>query len=260
MKTQSKLANFGKKVISAREMGAIIPMIILYIVIAFNNPNFFATANLIDVCRAASFTFIIAAPLTCLMLTGVRDLSVGATTALGGVACAWGMTSLHWGIVPSILLGLAAGLIVGIVKCIIVLKIQLPPFIITLGLQYVINGVVMVTTLGNPITGFPEAFTRLGQGKLFGSVYFTIVFALVLGVLFQMLLKYTRLGREIYASGSTKETARLAGINVIKVQTIVHITVSIFAALAGVLYASRFNAAQSNAGAGTEGGGGAAAQ
>ena len=51
------------------------------------------------------------------------------------------------------------------------------------GLQYVINGVVMVTTLGNPITGFPEAFTRLGQGKLFGSVYFTIVFALVLGVL-----------------------------------------------------------------------------
>ena len=69
MKTQSKLANFGKKVISAREMGAIIPMIILYIVIAFNNPNFFATANLIDVCRAASFTFIIAAPLTCLMLT-----------------------------------------------------------------------------------------------------------------------------------------------------------------------------------------------
>jgi len=252
MKTQSKLANFGKKVISAREMGAIIPMIILYIVIAFNNPNFFATANLIDVCRAASFTFLIAAPLTCLMLTGVRDLSVGATTALGGVACAWGMTSLHWGIVPSILLGLAAGLIVGIVKCIIVLKIQLPPFIITLGLQYVINGVVMVTTLGNPITGFPEAFTRLGQGKLFGSVYFTIVFALVLGVLFHLLLKYTRLGREIYATGGNKETARLAGINVIKVQTIVHITVSIFAALAGVLYASRFNAAQSNAGAGTE--------
>ncbi len=239
------------RIFSIREMGTIIPLIILYIVIAFVNPNFFAPANLIDVVRATSYTFILAAPLTCLMLTGNRDLSVGATTALGGVACAWGLTSLHWGIIPSILLGLFAGLVVGLVKCFIVLNLKLPPFIITLGLQYIINGFVLVTTLGNPITGFPKAFTNLGQGRVFG-VFYTIIFALVLGIAIHLMLRYTRLGREIYATGGNKETARLAGINTTKVLMIVHVAASVFAALVGILYASRFNAAQSNAGAGTE--------
>lgn len=251
MKTDSKLAGVVHRILSAREMGAIIPLVIFYAIIALNNPNFFSLGNMIDVARASSFTFIVASVLTCLMLTGVRDLSIGATTALGGVACAWALTSLHWGIVPSILLGLFAGFVVGVIKCMIVLKMQLPPFIVTLGLQYVINGFVLVTTLGNPITGFPEAFQRIGQGKL-GPIYYTIIFALVLGIIIHVMLKYTRFGREIFATGGNRETARLAGINTMKVQAIVHIAVSVTAALVGILYASRFNAAQSNAGSGTE--------
>ncbi len=243
--------NLTSMLMAQREMGTVIPLVALLIIIAFVNPNFYAPRNLMDVLRTTSFTFIIAAPLTCLMLTGNRDLSVGATTALGGVVCSWGMINLHWGVIPSILLGLFAGLVVGLIKAGICLKLKLPPFIITLGLQYMINGFILVTTQGNPITGFPEAFVKIGQGAV-GPVFYTIIIAVLIGVIIHVMLNYTRFGRSIYAAGGNRETARLAGINVNRVLLLAHVAVSIFAAFAGVLYASRFNSAQYNAGAGSE--------
>lgn len=247
-----RLKRMGSALMSKPEMGTVIPLLILLAIIAFVNPRFYSKNNLLDVLRTTSFTFIIAAPLTCLMLTGNRDLSVGATTALGGIVCAWGLTNWNLGVIPSILLALAAGALVGLIKAGICLKLQLPPFIITLGLQYMINGFILVTTQGNPITGFPETFTVLGQGKLPIGVHYTVLIALALGILIHIMLTRMKFGRELYAVGGNRETARLAGINVNKTLLIAHVVVSIAAAFVGVLYASRFNSAQSNAGAGTE--------
>lgn len=249
-KTDNKSILAG--IFSRREMGAILPLLALLIVVFFVNKNFYRTRNLIDILRTTSLTFILGAPLTMLMITGNRDLSVAATTALGGVVCAWGFTVLHMGVIPSILLGLLSGLLIGVVKAEICRRLNISPFIITLGLQYIINGFLMITTLGNPITGFPTSFQVIGQGKLFGSLYFTILMALFIGLVCSFVLKYTRFGRETYATGGNRETARLAGINTQKILFINHILVSVFAAFVGVLYASRFNSAQYNAGAGTE--------
>lgn len=248
----NKLKKLGTTLMSKPEMGTIIPLVILLIIIAFVNNNFYSKNNLLDVLRTTSFTFIIAAPLTCLMLTGNRDLSVGATTALGGIVCAWGLTDMGIGVIPSIAMALAAGALVGLIKAGICLKLKLPPFIITLGLQYMINGFILVTTQGNPITGFPETFTAIGQGKLSVGVHYTVLIALALGILIHVMLTRMRFGRELYAVGGNRETARLAGINVNKTLLLAHVAVSIAAAFVGVLYASRFNSAQYNAGAGTE--------
>lgn len=239
-------------ILSIPEMGTILPLIFMFILIGSVNRNFFATANLIDVFRATSYTFIIAAPLTLLLISGGSDLTIGAVTNLGGVAVAWGMTIFGWGIVPSVLFALSMGAVAGVLKSFIVVKANLPAFIATLGLSYVINGFVLVMTSGVPVTGLPQAFRSLGQGKLFGSVYYTVIIALVVGVLVQIVLSKTKLGREICAVGGNRETANLAGINTDKVKFITNITVSIFAAFAGVMMASRFNSAQTDAGTGTE--------
>ena len=241
-----------RELLSKREMGALVPLLILLVVIALVNNKFFRVANLMDVLRTTSFTFVLAAPLTALMITGNRDLSVGATTALGGVVCAWGMTKLGWGVVPSILLGLFSGLVVGIIKSFICVKMALPTFMVTLGLQYMINGFLLITTLGNPITGFPKSFQALGQSRLFGFLFLTIVISVISGLIFHLLLKYSKFGRSIYATGGNRETARLAGIDTNKIIITAHLVVSIYAAFVGILYASRFNSAQYNAGAGSE--------
>lgn len=251
-KKEPKLKKIGAALMSKPEMGTVIPLVILLVIIAFVNPNFYSKNNMLDVLRTTSFTFILAVPLTCLMLTGNRDLSVGATTALGGIVCAWGLTDMGLGVIPSILLALAAGAVVGLIKAGICLKLKLPPFIITLGLQYMINGFILVTTQGNPITGFPSTFTVIGQGKLSWGLHYTVLIGLVLGVLVHIMLTRMKFGRELYAVGGNRETARLAGINVDKTLLLAHVAASVAAAFVGVLYASRFNSAQYNAGSGTE--------
>ena len=216
------------------------------------NSNFFAPANLIDILRSTSYTFIIAAPLTLLMISGGMDLSIAAATALGCVVCAWGIADFHIGIIPSVLLALAAGAVVGLIKAFLVVKLDLPAFIITLGLTKIINSFILVTTDGIAVSNLNNnAFKQLGQGKL-GSVYWTIIIAAVIGICMHILLRSTRFGREVAACGGNRETAKLAGINVARVRFTVEILVSVFAALCGVCMCSRFYSGQPAAGSGTE--------
>lgn len=249
--TKAKKANFLSVLSSRPEMGAVLPIIVMVIIIGIVNPNFFAARNLIDVLRATSYSFIIAAPLTCLFISGGSDLSVSAVTNLGGIVCGWAMANLGLPIWLSCVITLAVGALCGLLKAGLVVKIGLPPFIITLGLQYVINGFVLVSTNGLPITGFSEPFKILGQGRVLG-VYWTIIIALVEGIIIHIMLNRTKFGRQICAVGGNQETAKLAGIDVGKTRTIVNVLVSVLAAFCGICMASRFNSAQTAVATGTE--------
>ena len=248
-----KKLNKGVSALASKpEMGVVLPLIILLAVIGCVNSNFFAPANLIDILRSTRYTFIIAAPLTLLMISGGMDLSIAAATALGCVVCAWGIADFHIGIIPSVLLALAAGAVVGLIKAFLVVKLDLPAFIITLGLTKIINSFILVTTDGIAVSNLNNnAFKQLGQGKL-GSVYWTIIIAAVIGICMHILLRSTRFGREVAACGGNRETAKLAGINVARVRFTVEILVSVFAALCGVCMCSRFYSGQPSAGSGTE--------
>ena len=248
-----KKLNKGVSALASKpEMGVVLPLIILLAVIGCVNSNFLAPANLIDILRSTSSTFIIAAPLTLLMISGGMDLSIAAATALGCVVCAWGIADFHIGIIPSVLLALAAGAVVGLIKAFLVVKLDLPAFIITLGLTKIINSFILVTTDGIAVSNLNNnAFKQLGQGKL-GSVYWTIIIAAAIGICMHILLRSTRFGREVAACGGNRETAKLAGINVARVRFTVEILVSVFAALCGVCMCSRFYSGQPAAGSGTE--------
>lgn len=233
------------------EMGAVIPILVLVFVIGMVNPSFFAMRNMVDVLRATSYSFIIAAPLTCLFISGGSDLSVSAVTNLGGIVCGFAMAKLKLPIPVAILITLLVGALCGLLKAGIVVKMALPPFIMTLGLQYVINGFVLVSTNGLPITGFSDSFKVLGQGKVFG-VYWTVIMAVIEGIIIHVMLNRTKFGRQICAVGGHQETAKLAGIDVGKTRTIVNVLVSVLAAFCGVCMASRFNSAQTAVATGTE--------
>jgi Ribose/xylose/arabinose/galactoside ABC-type transport systems, permease components len=242
-----------KKVLEKPETGVFLPLILLLIVIGFVNKNFFAVSNVIDILRSTSYTFIVAAPLTLLMICTGMDLSIGAATALGGVVCGWGLAVLHWAILPSILLGLFSGFIVGLVKSFLVVTFDLPAFIITLGLTKIIDSFILVTTGGVAVSGLKnEAFKVLGQGKVFGKVHWTILIALMIGILMHVILVYTKFGRSLCAIGGNKETAKLAGIKVVKTRFLIETTVSVFCAFCGICMCSRFNSGQTAAGEGTE--------
>jgi ribose transport system permease protein len=243
--------NIVKVLLSKNEIGTLLPLIIMSIVVGTVNKSFLSVGNLIDILRTMSFTFIVAAPLTFLLIAADMDLSIGAVTSLGGIVAAFAIKA-GLPVPVAILIALGAGALAGLVKALIIVYGALPAFIVTLGLQYVFNGIISITTQGMPISGFPDSFKVLGQLRLFGRVHFTILFAVILGIIFHVILTKTKFGRSVFAVGGNVETAKLAGINVKRVQITIHIMVSVFAALAGVLMASRFASAQANAGSGTE--------
>lgn len=240
-----------KTITSKNEIGTLFPLVIMCIVIAAINPAFLAFDNIMDVFRTASYYLIVGAPLTLLLLTADMDLSIGAVTALGGVVCVFSM-KMGAPMIISILLGMLAGGIVGIFKAYIIVDLELPALIVTLGIQYAVNGIVSITTQGMSVSGATESFKLFGQGRIFGKIHLTVIFALIVAVIFQIIISNTKYGRSIFAIGGNSETSRLAGIPVKRRRRDIHVLVSVFAALTGILMASRFNSAQTTAGQGTE--------
>lgn len=251
LSTEEKKRGIVKELFQKPEMGTILPLAILMIAVAIVNANFFNLTNIFDILRTASFSFIVAVPITFLMSSGGMDLSIGAITSFGGVICAF---CLKGGIpLPiAILMGLLAGSAVGFLNGVIIVRFALPAFIATLGMQYVVNGIISVSTEALAISGFSSSFKAVSQTRVFGMIPIPIIYALVIGVVGHIVFSRTKFGRSILAIGGNRETVRLAGINVVAKQIWVYTAVGFFSALSGILIASRFATAQPAAGTGTE--------
>ena len=248
---KDKLKRLGRTLLRRNELGTILPLVILLVTVGIVNKDFFAIGNIMDIGRTASFSFMVAVPMTFLLSTGSMDLSIGAVTSFGGVICAFALEA-GFPIPLAIALALFAGACVGLVNGLIVVRYDMPPFITTLGTQYVVKGIIMVATSGLAISGFSDTFKRLAQGRAFGVVPYTIFYAVVIGIIGHVVLTRTKHGRAILAIGGNRETAYLAGINVTGKRIGAYIINSTFAAFAGVMMASRFASAQPEAGTGTE--------
>lgn len=246
-----KRNTFLGKLLSKNEFGTLMPLILIGAVVTIINPDFIALANVMDILRTASFYLVVGAPVTLLMITTDIDLSIGSVTALGGVITALAM-STGINMVLAILLSLLACAVVGVIKAWLVVDIKLPAMMVTLSLLYVIKGIVMVITKGLFISVNSEPFKILGQLKIFGQVHLTVIIALLIAAVFQLILSKTKYGRSVFAVGGNAECARLAGIPVKRRRRQLHIIVSVFAGFAGILMASRFASAQATAGSGSE--------
>ena len=192
MNQNTSKSHWLRRVLLGRpEMGTLLPLALLLAVVACINASFFNLNNILDILRTASFSFMIAVPLTFLIAGGGMDLSVGAATSFGGVICA---LCLKAGVplAPAIFLAVLAGGLVGLVNGLIIVRAKLPGFLATLGTQYVVNGIILVVTQGLAISGFSDSFKVLGQHRLFGVVPMPILYAAAVGIAGHILLVYTK--------------------------------------------------------------------
>jgi ribose/xylose/arabinose/galactoside ABC-type transport system permease subunit len=250
-------AGFFRSILRARESGIAIPLILLIVVVSIVNPVFLDIDNLLNIARQISFVFIIGIAMTFVFIAAGMDLSVGSVLALGGVICGLALRALMlvmplWiAIVISILLGLLIGLVAGAFNGLVITRFKIPSLIVTLGMMYIARGIVQVLTRGNPVYPFPDEFNNLGQGYLLGIPNVVYV-AVVLGILAHIVLTQTAWGRAVFAVGGNLETARLSGINVVKIVTSVYVLCGLASGITGVLTAARLASALANAGTGME--------
>lgn len=249
-KSKNGFAVTLKKITKFNQLGILLVLVALVLVVGINKPVFFSGENLMNVLRSSSFIFLIGIAMTYVLISGGLDLSVGPMVALGGILSSMAVVS-GVPIVISILLGVAIGLILGAMNGFMIVKFRIPALIVTLGMKYIAEGLVLIITLGKPVYPLPERFQAIGQGDVLGIPNVVLV-AIVLALIGAGVLKYTRYGRSVYAVGGNKETARLSGINAGFIQGSVYALTGGTAALAGVLMAARLNSAQPTAGTGYE--------
>lgn len=240
-----------KALLDIKEISVILPLLILIIVAMLVNPSFLSMSNILDILRTSSFTAMIAVPLTFLMASGRMDLSIAATTTLGGLVAALAQVNgVPWFL--AIMLAMIVGASVGLANSLLVEKFQMPGFIATMATSYVVKGIGSVITNNNPVSGISDSFQALAKTRVFGSVWITILYAIVIGFLGQIVLTRMKYGRSTLAVGGNPETAHLAGIDVKRRHTELFVLVGVFAGLAGTLHCARFASAQLTAGSGTE--------
>ncbi len=212
-------------------------IVALIVVLSLSDRNFLNLRTLVSLFDHISINGIMAAGMTVLLISGSFDLSIGSVMAFTGIVI---VLSQPYGMLASILLGLAAGTAVGALNGFLVVKGRINAFIVTLGTMIIFKGLGLVVTSSHPVKGTIDSFEVFGQGSLLG-IPLPVFYLAVAYVAVWYVLKYTRFGRNDYAIGGNPLSSRLAGIGVDLHTFLYFVFCSFTAALAGVVLTSRVN-------------------
>ncbi len=237
-----------------REVGIIAFTLLLILVASMAAPSFLTFRNILIILMDISILVIVSLAQAMTIITRGIDLSVGSMIGLTAMMVAFTLRAYPY-TPPAmlVLLSLALGLFLGCVNGAIITLGKVPPIIATLGTLSIYRGLIFLYSNGSWVNAFemPTPFKQLAKASplvLPNLVIFAIVFALIIF----FFLNYTQAGRDIFALGTNPDAARVSGIRTDQVTFMVYAISGIACGLAGVLWASRFEAAQTNTALGFE--------
>jgi len=225
---------------------------ILFVYYVSTAPRFFSVTNATNVGARTAPDIIMAVGQTMVIISAGIDLSVGAIVAFSGSLAS--VAYCYWGVPvwPAILLGLAAGALLGCINGLIITKGGIPDFIATLGMMVTVRGAALILTRGLPVPShltaitlkayLPEEIIWMGSGNILGFPAGFIIALLVVAAGW-VILMHTGFGRALFAVGGNREAARVSGINVDRTKIMVYALAGLLAAIAGLVLVGRMNSA-----------------
>ncbi len=221
-------------------------LVIMAVLLSQASSFFMTWDNWRNILDQSALLVIISVGMTFVICTSGIDLSVGSITALSGVCMA---VAMHAGLSVeiSVFLGLASGVAAGLFNGLLISRMNLSPFIVTLAAMSVTRGIALIITKGIPIYGFPNHFLWWGSGHI-GPVNPPILMALFLAMLGALVLNWTKLGYYTLALGGNEEALQRSGVAYKTYKTIVYTISGFTAALGGLVVTARLNTAEPLAG------------
>jgi ribose transport system permease protein len=230
-----------------REFGMSVALVVMCMALWISNPDFLGQSNAINTARQISMLGIYAIGIGFVIITGGIDLSIGSVIGLTGVLIAkissnqtGGMGHPLW---IGICVGLSVALLIGLGQGLLITRLKLQPFIVTLGGMLLIRGVSQTVVQGGTVSLGGSPLLRLANGGIFSwngdplLPYPLVIFLLVIGAA-TYALHFTVFGRYVYAIGGNRDAAEYSGINVKKVETLTYVISSGLGGVAGICYAA----------------------
>lgn len=261
MAIENKKQNPVKKFLSARGVGQVVTvafgLIVICMIFYWINPNFLGKRNVGNLLRQIAPYIIIGIGQGYVLITGNIDLSIGSVV---GMNCMIIATLICNGMHPflAILIGLIACLVTGVINGTLVAECKLPPFVATLGTQTICRGIAQmvngnlntdsIVSAGSQYRDLAEGIRNFCYYGKTAGVYNTFWIAIVIWVIFNFILSYTRTGRHLYAVGSNSEASKLSGVNVSRTIMKAYLTSSLCAAVVGLIVCAQSGTGTMNAG------------
>ncbi len=220
----------------------VLALVILVIIaaLAILSPTFLTPGNLTDLLMRMSPLGMLAIAETIVLIAGGFDLTIGVVMALSAAV----LGVLNAAQVPfplALAAALASGVLVGVLNAFFVVQLRLQPFIVTLATMTILRSVVYAMLKGNVLTELPEGFLNLRYISVLGLPLLFLVLVVVAAICI-VLLRFTVVGRRMFAVGGNEKTSFLSGVFVNRVKYLVYCLSGLIAAFAGLLYTVRVRA------------------
>lgn len=233
-----------------KEFGLLFAILIIILIMSFISPVFLTGRNIINILRQISINGILAVGMTCIILTGGIDLSVGSLVAVTSVVCG-SMLISGYNVILTCTVGVAVSVVFGLINGLLIANLGLQPFIATLATCELGRGFALAYSNGKPYTVTNKAFLQIGKGTLLGIPVPIIILVLVV-VIGLIILQRTNFGRYIFAIGGNRNAAKLSGVKTKKVELMVYVISGICCGIVGLILTARISSGQPTAAEGYE--------
>lgn len=220
---------------------ALAALVLICLVFAILEPQFFTSGNLLNVGRQAAVLIIVACGMTLVIISANIDLSVGSTVALCSVVGASLSAEHGAGGLSTTIAMVLLGALVGAVNGALVAWWKINSFIVTLGMMTLLRGAALTFTDGYPISGVQDGARVLGFGVVFG-IPLPLIVSVVVFALVAVILARTVIGRHVYAIGGNETSSRIAGVGVPSTKFFVFVMSGALCGLAAVVLLGRLGA------------------
>jgi ribose transport system permease protein len=244
------MTGFAPKAVRSLSRHGVLLALVALIVFGWTRyDNFLGAYNILSVLRYNAMFALVALGMCYVIMTGGIDLSVGSTAALGSVVAA---LFSPYGLIPGLLAGVAAGLAIGIINALVIIRLNILPFIATLATMLAASGCALLLANNQSVSvSYESGFVELGQGDLLGFPVPAWI-ALAVYLVGSVALNFTAWGRTVLAVGGNEDATRLMGLPANRVKGTVYVLSGALAGLAGIILAAQFGAGQPIEGVGWE--------
>lgn len=235
-----------KKFFSQHEAYVLLAIILLSIVITLINPSFLTLENLLDLMKSYSYLGIFAIGVLFVLISGGIDISFSATATVAMYAMAVYLLRDQSNIFLAFLIPAVIGILLGMINACIIYFFNIPSIITTIATLNIYYGILVVLSGGKWLYGFPTWFREFAElrvltltnpeGGHYGISIITVIW-LVIILIAWLILRYTLLGRGIYAMGGNPASAKRAGFNILMLQLFVYSFMGLMAGIAGIVQA-----------------------
>lgn len=247
-RTRGELA---ARILLTPEVGVLIPIVILCVVTASINSNFFTWKYFSSILTGSIFIGAASLGQAFASIAGEIDLSVGMNGCLSGIMMAIACARWGWGLIPCLLVGLCTGGFVGFINGFATAKLKLSSWITTLATQFICQGLAVTISQGEPISIMSLGTASFVRMKPLGLNWLFFLFIAMM-ILCDLVVRRTKFGYKLRACGGNANAAVMAGINVDRIKIIAMILAGVFAAVGGIFDVLNSATANSNFGGGRE--------